>query len=312
MKHFILSFLLILLSHWGITQKINSDDVKKIYKIEDSMKRYALSVLQDSMLQNRMTSDSTFTKQLVRCLKTKNSFYYPFDSLYTISKLYAPDSSFRIFTWQININPNLIIQHGAIQLHTEDGTLKLIPLFDRSDAMLNLEDTIVSNVNWIGAIYYKIIMHTIQNNNFYTLIGFDENNSETNKKIIEVMHFENGRPVFGGKFFTLPKEETQSKSPVRFIMEYKKDAGAKLNYDNELEMIMKEHLVSNTNEPSKKSTLVGDGDYDGFVWRNQKWNFVSKIFTQATPEGNVPIPTPIRDEKGTIDDTKLKGREKEN
>jgi hypothetical protein len=89
-------------------------------------------------------------------------------------------------------------------------------------------------------------------------------------------------------------------------MEFKKDAGPRLNYDEEMNMIIIEHLVSQSGEPNKKSTLVGDGDYDGFKWANGKWVFVNKIFKDITPEGKEPVPMPIRDAKGNIDDSKLK------
>src|SRR5690606_40572592 len=55
-----------------------------------------------------------------------------FDSLITISKLSPKDSSFKIFTWQLVINDNLVRQHGAIQMKTNDGSLKLFPLIDKS------------------------------------------------------------------------------------------------------------------------------------------------------------------------------------
>ena len=92
-------------------------------------------------------------------------------------------------------------------------------------------------------------------------------------------------------------------------MEYKKEAGPSLNYDDELKMIVMEHLISESNEPNKKWTLVGDGDYEGLRWIGGKWVYISKIFNEVTPEGLPPTPQPIRDDKGNIDDLKLKGRD---
>ena len=92
---------------------------------------------------------------LVRSLKIPNSFYFPFDSLQTISKLYAPDSSFRIFTWQIKKDVYVFIQRGAIQMRTADGSLKLIPLHDVSMFTKKPEDSVRGANNWIGAIYYE-------------------------------------------------------------------------------------------------------------------------------------------------------------
>ncbi|HVZ96972.1 MAG TPA: hypothetical protein VG847_08865, partial [Chitinophagaceae bacterium] len=87
-----------------------------------------------------------------------------------------------------------------------------------------------------------------------------------------------------------------------------KNAGPRLNYDSTLQMILYEHLISETGEPQKKYTYIPDGDYEGLVWRDGKWVHVNKVFTQVTPEGHEPVPEPILDEKGNIDESKLSDR----
>jgi hypothetical protein len=94
-------------------------------------------------------------------------------------------------------------------------------------------------------------------------------------------------------------------------MEYKKTDGPKLNYDREMDIIVVEHLVSESNEPNKKWTLVGDGDYEGFKWQNGKWIHIEKIFNQVTPLGQEPLPNPVRDANGNLDENKLKDTEAE-
>ena len=54
--------------------------------------------------------------------------------------------------------------------------------------------------------------------------------------------------------------------------------------------------------------MIGDGDYEGFKWENGKWKYILKVFNQVTPEDQPPMPEPMRDDKGTIQDEKLKGR----
>lgn len=156
---FITLLLFIILCH-DITygQRISSKDHLSLKKIEDSLKVHSMKIIQGINAKDRFNSDSIFTKTFVRALKVKHSFYYPFDSLYTISKLYSPDSTFRIFTWQMVINDNVIRQHGAIQMKTTDGSLKLFPLIDKSDITKNIPDTIANNYGWMGAVYYKIIL----------------------------------------------------------------------------------------------------------------------------------------------------------
>ncbi|MGC4104029.1 hypothetical protein [Ferruginibacter sp.] len=306
-----LATLLFFLSVLSVSfaQQLNKADAKALRLKEDSLKRYAVKIIDGINSGDRLAADSMFTRLLVRSLVTPNSFYYPFDSLQTISHLYAPDSSFRIFTWQLAINDYVIRKHGAIQMRTYDGSLKLFPLIDKGSVTINQVDTVANNKGWIGAIYYNIIQKRSANQNYYTLLGFDENNIRSNRKIIEVLNFNNDEPTFGGRYFSFEEDSVFKTSIGRYIMEYKKEDGPKLNYDAEMDMIIVEHLVSESNEPNKKWTLVGDGDYEGFKWKNGKWVHIEKIFNQVTPLGQAPVPSPIRDATGTLDESKLKDGE---
>ncbi|MBK7306503.1 MAG: hypothetical protein IPI88_05330 [Chitinophagaceae bacterium] len=305
-------FILLLISFSSVVsfaQGIGKAELKVLQQKEDSLKDYSIKIIQGISAENRFNADSMFTRVLVRALKTKHSFHYPFDSLQTVSVLYSPDSVFRIFTWQLVINENVIRQHGAIQMKTYDGSLKLYGLIDKSDVTTNVADTIGNHNGWIGAIYYKIIAKRSSNQNYYTLLGFDENNIRSSRKIIEVLNFINGEPVFGGRYFSYEDDGVFKSAHSRYIMEYKKEAGPRLNYDKELDMIIVEHLVSESNQPNKKWTLIGDGDYEGFKWMNGKWVHVEKVFNVMTPDGQAPVPNPIRDPSGNLDENKLKGAE---
>ena len=198
MNKFIFLFILCTPLVLSAQKRISKEDYKALQLQENLLKPTAFKIIQGITSKDRFMADSLFTRQFVTALKTKNSFYFPFDSLQTISRLYAPDSSFKIFTWQMMINDNVIRQHGALQMRTYDGSLKLYPLIDKSDVTKTLLDTIGNNKGWIGAIYYKIIQKKSSNQNYYTLIGFDENNIRSNRKIIEVLHFLNDEPTFGG------------------------------------------------------------------------------------------------------------------
>jgi len=294
-RKYFLAIILLIISHANGMSQVSNSDLAILSKKEDSLKINSYKLINAINSSDRLIADSIFTRTFVRALKTKHSFYYPFDSLQTISKLYAPDSSFRIFTWQMVINDNVVRQHGAIQMKTPDGSLRLFPLIDKSDVTKTVNDTIGNHLGWIGAVYYKIIGTSFNNRNYYTLLGFDANNIRSNKKLIEVLYFENGQPVFGGNFFKM--EGQGAKNISRYIMEFKKEAGARLTYDPDLGMIIMEHLVSETNEPAKKWTYIGDGDYEGFKWEKGQWKYISKVFSEVTPEGKEPVPQPLENNK---------------
>lgn len=293
-------------------QKISSGDLKTLTQKEDSLKRLAKNLIVDSLTAGRMRNDSLFVRTLVRALQVKNSFYYPFDSVQGISKLYAPDSTFRIFSWSLSYDDFYSRQRAAIQFKTPDGSLKLVPLRDFSEFTANPTDSIRNKDTWIGAVYYNIIKTQYSGKNYYTLFGFDDNNVRSNKKWIDVLSFDNrNMPVFGGTFSF---EKDSVKRPVikRYYIEYKKEASALVNYDPDLKMILVDHLISESEEPDKPYTFVPDGDYEGFQWQNGRWVHVDKVFDQKLEDGQAPVPEPLLDDKGNSNQEKLEERSNKN
>lgn len=296
-------FFLFIISVISITAKaqISAADLKFLKSQEDSLQYFSHKMIFDSFTENRFHYDSAFVKTLVKSLKTKHSFEYPFDSIKTVSKLYAPDSTFRIFTWELQRDESYYRQEGAIQMKTKDGLLKLFPLFDVSDYTSTPTDSIRSNKNWIGALYYSIVMKEYKGKKYYTLFGLDDNDFSSTRKWLEVLTFDaNGNPVFGGNYFDYKNDELKAQQPVdRFLLEYEKDTKARMVYDRDMDMIVFDHLASESNEPQKKYTLIPDGDYEGFKWQNGKWVHVEKLFNQQLKDGQAPRPQPLFDEKGS-------------
>jgi len=261
----------------------------------------------------RFRADSNFVRGLVRALKVSNSFYYPFDSLRTISHLYAPDSTFRIFTWQLKKDEYVYLQKGAIQMNTPSGELKLFPLFDFSMYTGKPLDSVRTKDNWIGAIYYKMIMKENNGKKYYTLLGFDDFSVSSNKKWMEILTFNGrGEPVFGAPVISFKDDTTKKPVQTRFNIEYKKEANTLLNYDPELDMIVFDHLISETDEPAKKNTYIPDGSYEGFKWTNGQWVHVDKMFDYKLQDGQFPVDDKLRDDQGNIDEKKLEEASQKN
>jgi hypothetical protein len=308
-----LLFLFVLALPAAAQQKITPGDLKVLHIKEDSLKKYVKNVMIDSFTAGRMRSDSMFVKTLVRSLQVRNSFYFPFDSVKGIGKLYAPDSSFRIITWQLSFDDYYCRQRGAIQYRTQDGSLKLVPLRDYSEFTTNAMDSVRTKDNWIGAVYYNIIQTKYKGRNFYTLFGFDENSVRSNKKWIEVLTFDDrSMPVFGGRYFSFEKDSVRRPSQYRYSIEYKKEAATTVNFDPELDMILIDHLVSESDEPESPYTFIPDGDYEGFKWADGKWLHVDKVFNEKLEDGQAPVPDPIRDAGGKNNEEKLKQQSEKN
>lgn len=321
-KFSLATLLIIFLSQAAISQTktIAPADLKKLRAVEDTLKSYARFMIMDSTIETRMRADSFFTRMLVRALKIKNSFYYPFTAVNGISKIYSPDSTFRIFTWNMVYDEYYCRQKGAIQMATRDGSLKLFPLRDNSEFTTNADDSVRNQSNWIGAVYYNIVQKEFNGKKYYTLFGFDRNSLMSSKKWVEVLTFNTkNEPVFGGPFFNYGQDKVRQKPRYRLSVEYKKDARVLLNYIPDLDVILVDHLISETNEPDNKWTYVPDGDNEAYKWENGKWVHVDKAFdykidmTDADLNlGKPPMGEPLLDNKGKKNEKKLEDKSNKN
>jgi hypothetical protein len=278
------------------------------------LKNQAANILEAREWQDRLRADSLFTRTLVQTLKLPHSFRYPFDSLGTISVVYAPDSAFRIFSWQLMKDFSFYRQKGAIQYKTANGSLRLTPLFDISPFTEQPCDSVRDASQWIGAVYYKILLNTFQGKNYYTLLGYDENDARSTRKWMEVLTFnEQGQPQFGGDYFQYRPDDMKPPVPTqRFYLEYKKGANARMNFDEELQLITFAHLISENGVPAAHYTLVPEGSYEGFKWVQGKWVHIPVVEAldpnpQINPPkenpapGNMPtgLPVPKKKKSGT-------------
>lgn len=306
-------FILLVSVIMAEAQYITPADYKDLKLKEDSLKKSGYDMVNAPDAGKRFMADSIFIKTLVRALKIKNSFQYPFDSLATISRLYAPDSAFRIFTWQVEKDETFNRQHGAIQVKTADGSLKLFPLIDRSEVINSPFDTTMNNLWWIGNIYYRIVLKQINGKKYYTLIGYDEYTMKVTRKWIDILSFnDKGEPVFGEQpIFSFKEDSIPKPGQNRFVLDFKKDGRARVQYDEEMDMILFDHLVSETDEPQKKYTLIPDGDYEGFKWQDNQWVHVNKVFTFKLKDGEAPVPEPLDFENRQKIEDILNGRKKE-
>ncbi|MBI1344476.1 MAG: hypothetical protein GC171_16255 [Terrimonas sp.] len=305
-------FLLGILCHQGNSQ-ITPANLRQLQKKEDSLAAFARDMILDSLTAGRMRSDSQLVRTLVRSLQIKNSFFYPFDNVLGISKLYAPDSLFRIFSWTLSYDDYYSRQRGAIQLQTRDGSLRLIPLYDVSEISMDVMDSVRTKLNWIGAVYYDMVKTEYKGKPYYTLFGIDNNTVMSNKKWIEVLSFnERGEPQFGGPFFSFKEDSVKKPVQFRVQLEYKEDARILLRYDPEMQMIIYDHLVPEDGEPEKKWTYVPDGDYEGFKWQNGQWVHIEKIFNFKLQDGEAPLEKPILDNKGKTNESVLEQQSEKN
>ncbi len=198
-----------------------------------------------------------------------DSYYHTFSSLNFAGKIISPDELFRIINWNLVFNDGTYKYYGYIQYYNKkEMEVKLFPLTDKSEEIISPKQALLTNENWFGALYYKIIVNKYGTSTFYTLLGWDGNNDFTNIKLIEVLYFtRSGKPKFGKNIFKIDNEKMK-----RVIFEYNNRAILTLRYDEYLDMIVYEHL-----SPAKPSQIgqykfyIPDFSYDGLEFKNGKF-----------------------------------------
>ncbi|CAN5344532.1 hypothetical protein BH09BAC1_BH09BAC1_09670 [soil metagenome] len=289
---------------------LSQEHFEILQKAELELNPLAFSMFSDTSNLERMRACYTFIPKFVEALKVPGSFAYPFDSVPILSLLYPADSSFRVITWQVSLEGGSYRYFGTIQMN-KGKDLMLYPLIDRTDSIASPHDTLLSPKSWYGAFYYNMIETKAKGKTYYTLFGFDGNDLFSRVKLMDVLHFEEGKPVFGAPVFEIPDSISADfpyvvKKPLtRFMVYYKFDAKLTLNYNIDDKIVVFDHIKSDS-EFGKDIpvSLIPDGSYDAFEWKNGKWKYISNVYEQTINRANPPLPDPSNDVHGNINQKK--------
>jgi len=263
--------------------------ISKLQAIESELHSLSDQMINDVSYLRRVEANKRIIPRLVDALKVKNSYHYPFLALPHVSVVYAPDSTFRMISWTVRLRDEDYRYFGTLQMNSED--IELIPLFDASLEINNPEDTITGKDGWYGNIIYNILQKDIEGITYYFTLGWDGNTIFSDKKILDVFHFNSDSLVFGAPLFSLERDSIPIQTN-RFILEYRNDASVGLNWDKDLNMIVYDHLAPpNPEAKGKFMSYMPDGTYEGLSFDGEQWNYISKVFTQTQDEP--PMPAPI-------------------
>jgi hypothetical protein len=226
----------------------------------------------------KQKANALFLNLLRKALSVSGSINYPFDSLTTISRLTAPDKSFRILNWNISKDDGTYGYYGFIQSYDpKKKTYVLYELRDRAASITNPQSAVYSPDNWLGMLYYKIIPDPNEKNTFILLAWQGYNNIIT-RKVIDVITFNSeGVPSFGKVIFkNLPPG--MRGVAKRIIFQYSANVSMSLEYNDNRKMILFDHLAPP--DPS----LAGQYQYygpsfqiDAFSFKDNEWQFMTDV-----------------------------------
>jgi len=261
---------------------------KELFRIaEDSLKILAPKILFSKDDFVKYNANERFMILLESTLLSEKSFNYPFDSLKTISKLTSSDNKFRIFNWNLPKSDGTYEYFGYIQVwNSRLKKYDVLKLEDKSDEIQSPDTKTLDNLNWYGALYYKLIETKYHGKIFYTLLGWDGNNIESCKKIIEVVSFNSkNKAVFGASIFKMDKKD--KKIYKRIIFEYSASASMSLKYEKQFRSNGKDktRMIIFDRLSPQDPALTGSYQFyvpetnifDGFIFKNGKWNLIKDV-----------------------------------
>ncbi len=238
-------------------------------------KESALVLLLDSIRKANTEDDKVLLSdaialELELMLAEENSMQYPFDSLQLISKIIAPDKSWRMFNWHIEDDKK---QHKywAIIQYKHQNVYRVVSLIDASEELKSPESKTIKAPQWYGAHYYHVFM---PEKNKYYLLGYNGRSNIISRKIIEVMSFDNkGNIIFGDDVF-----KTEKGNPKRMIFEYSKEVSMSLKYYDKNKTIVFDHLAPREPHLVNSKQFYGpDLSYDAFEYKKGKWELLQNI-----------------------------------
>lgn len=120
---------------------------------------------------------------------------------------------------------------------------------------------------WPGAVYYDVLLQHQGNRPVYTLLGWDGADNTRTRKVIETLSISGSKLKFGVPIISAGRGSTK-----RYILEYSDQVSATLQWREDLDMIVMDHLSPPSPDLEGQTAFYGpDMSYDGFVWKKNHW-----------------------------------------
>jgi hypothetical protein len=200
-------------------------------------------------------------------------FDHDFSGYEKISTLLSPDGVVKIITWNIAFENGTNAFVGGIAVQ-HDGNIQVYDFIDKYTSINNPEQASLSPERWYGAVYYDLIETNYRRKSYYTLLGYNPNNSFTKIRVIEVLSIDSrGEPDFGNAIL-----EQGGRLHRRKIFEYSERVSMMLRYASGQNMIVMDNLAPTDPFFENNYNYYGpDFTHNGFKFEKGKWVYYSDI-----------------------------------
>jgi hypothetical protein len=266
-------------------EELTTEDLAFFTTKQDSLSYFIRQSVLAKNEQERLEVNKRFKAHLHEALYHPQSFAFAFDSLKKYKMLLLSDDNLlRIITWNIPKDDRTQIYFGYVQHYNElKKTWDVFELKDKSGELRNPETLKLTEDNWYGAYYYKVITKKHKKKPTYTVLGWDGNTRLTQKKIIDFIHFNaQGQIFFGDDVFEVEKEINKSKTLMvwqkRVVFEFKQGIAMIVRYDESLNKIIYDHLSPEEITQKNMFQFYGpDLSFSAYVFKKGKWHYISNV-----------------------------------
>ncbi len=222
----------------------------------------------------RLAINAEIRRKLNEALKLQGSYFYRFDSLPNLGKIYSDDYNIRVYTWACEMQDSTYRFFGFIQ---DFDSETVYPLIQNKRTFLPPDNAQIKLNRWYGALYYKAINVGSKKNPKYVLLGWTQPNKQVKAKIMEVLDInDNGKARLGEQIF-----KGYSGKAYRNVFSYCADLSFTLNYDAKGKRFIFDRLVQLTEEKGTdefgnpiyetRPCKGPDMSYDSLKKRGKRW-----------------------------------------
>ena len=223
---------------------VSAQDKAKMQSYQARLSALITKVAEAPTDNERYLASEEAVQLLAEALEEDDSEEWRWQLPSYVSVLTSPDKLFRIFTWAVVRDNGEFECFGAVQFYNEkEEYYEHLLLHDKSEEIMNREESVLSADQWLGAVYQDIIQTTSGSHTYYTLLGWNGVDNLTERKIIEPVYIRNGVPQFGAPLFRRMRNQR------RVVLEYSNNAVVNLSYETQYvqEVERKREKVKGTN-----------------------------------------------------------------
>jgi hypothetical protein len=212
------------------------------------------------IIESYIASDSVFTSR--------------FTNLKYLGQISSSDAMIKIVTWNLVLGSQPGKYYCYLIKKSDPGKENYIyKLTGTYDPKPILTDTIYTQSDWYGALYYDIKPYFTDNRQCWILLGINYGNPLITSKVIEVLSFSGRNNImFGRRWF-----DTGEKIQYRHVFSYSANGIMSLRFESDSSIVF-DHLGPFLPTVNDDHQFYGpEYSTDSYVFRNGLWDLLINV-----------------------------------